>query len=234
MRVSLPFFGGSTFLIASLFAVPSAGTADDATIAQKDLKKSSNNLKQIALAFHIYHDKYTHFPTDITDKDGKALLSWRVAILPFIEQDALYKQFKLNEPWDSDTNKKLIEKMPPTYAPVRVQGKAGETFYQVFTGEDALFGEKKKPNFLGITDGTSNTGMVFEAGDPVVWSKPADLAFDKKKPLPKLGGLFNGDFHVAFCDGSVQMMKKNPDDKELKNLIMPTDGNIVDMKKLLK
>ena len=60
-----------------------------------------NNLKQIALAMHNYEATYGHFPHDITDKDGKPILSWRVAILPFIEQDNLYKQFKLDEPWDS-------------------------------------------------------------------------------------------------------------------------------------
>src|SRR5438132_8532158 len=67
--------------------------------------QSQNNLKQIALAVHNYHDVYGHFPQDITDKNGKPILSWRVAILPFIEQDNVYKMFKLDEPWDSENNK---------------------------------------------------------------------------------------------------------------------------------
>src|SRR5438045_1511259 len=73
---------------------------------------SSNNLKQIALAFHSFHDTYGGMPAAaICDKAGKPLLSWRVAILPWIEEGALYKQFKLDEPWDSKHNKALLKKM---------------------------------------------------------------------------------------------------------------------------
>jgi hypothetical protein len=225
-------------LAAALFgavlaqAVPAQ---DLPAITRKDLTTSQNNLKQIGLAFHNFHDATGGFPNDITGKDGKPLLSWRVAILPFIEQDDLYRQFKLDEPWDSDANKKLVEKMPKTYAPVRVQAKAGETYYQVFTGEKALFGGKvKNPRITGITDGTSNTGMVFEAGEPTAWTKPGDLPFDPKKELPKLGGLFDGDFHVVLCDGSVRRIKKGADEKELRKLIMPADGEVIDFSKIEK
>jgi hypothetical protein len=224
----------SSLFIGCLFAVRATSADDVPAITKKDLTTSVNNLKQMALAFHNYHDANGHFPIDIVDKDGKPLLSWRVAILPYLEEIQLYNEFKLDEPWDSANNKKLVEKLPKIYAPVRVKAKAGETFYQVFTGKDAAFGPKKKPTILNITDGTSNTGMVFEAGEPVTWSKPVDMSFDAKKPVPKLGGLFDGECHVAMFDGSVRMLKKNPDEKELKNLIMPYDGNIVDFKKLDK
>jgi len=225
----------SALLLGGLFSVPATSADDPPAITRRDLLVSTNNLKQIALSFHNFNDSSGNLPTDIVDKDGKPLLSWRVAILPFVEQQQLYNQFKMDEAWDSPNNKKLIEKMPKLYAPVRVKAKAGETFYQVFAGDDALFGGKKKPKIPNsIPDGTSNTGLVFEAGEPVIWSKPADLAFDAKKPLPKLGGLFDGECHVAMCDGSVKMLKKNPDEKELKNLIMPADGNPIDFKKLEK
>lgn len=225
-------------LIVALLEIPASllpAKADDLPITAKDVVTSINNLKQIGLAFYNYHDTYIGLPGNITDKDGKPLLSWRVAILPFVEEVELYKQFKLDEPWDSASNKKLIEKMPKLYTPVRVKAKAGETFYQTFTGEKALFGGKvKNPKITSITDGTSNTGMVFEAGEAVIWSKPADMPFDEKKALPKLGGLFNGESNVLMCDGSVKRLKKNPDEKELKNLIMPADGNVIDFSKLEK
>ncbi len=120
------------WLIAALVAIPPnlmAAGADDPPVTKKDLATSTSNLKQIAIAFHAFHDTTAGLPADITDKAGKPLLSWRVAILPYIEQSELYNQFKLDEPWDSANNKKLIEKMPKLYAPVRVKAKAGETFY---------------------------------------------------------------------------------------------------------
>src|SRR5207302_1956982 len=84
--------------------------------------RSANNLKQMALATINYADAFGRAPAAaICDKNGKPLLSWRVAILPFIEQDNLYKQFHLDEPWDSDHNKKLLARMPNVYALPGVQ-----------------------------------------------------------------------------------------------------------------
>jgi prepilin-type processing-associated H-X9-DG protein len=180
--------------------------------------KSQNNLKQIALAFHVFHDANGAFPRDITDKNGKPLLSWRVAVLPYIEQAALYQKFKLDEPWDSANNKPLAEMNIQPYLDPRGKATKGFTVYQSFSGTGALMSGKAL-KFNQITDGTSNTFMVVEAGEAVPWSKPADVAFDAKKPLPKLGGIFDGDFNVAFCDGSVRFVKKGVKDEILKNYI---------------
>src|SRR5262249_5772501 len=127
--------------------LPVAGGDDKLPPPTKaQLETSTNNLKMIALAIINYSDTYKQkMPTDITSKDGKPLLSWRVAILPFIEEAKLSQQFKMDEPWDSENNKKLIGRMPRVYAPVRVKAKEGETFYQVFTGPKALFFDPKKP-----------------------------------------------------------------------------------------
>ncbi|AMV28274.1 hypothetical protein VT84_27975 [Gemmata sp. SH-PL17] len=220
-------------LIAGVFAVRPMAAGEP---TKKELETSQNNLKQIMLAVINSSDANNgRMPMNITDKDGRPLLSWRVAILPYIEQDNLYKAFKLDEPWDSDHNKKLIEKMPKLYAPVRVKAKAGETFYQTFFGEGALYGSKNAPTFpASITDGTVNTVFVVEAGDPVIWSRPVDLPFAEKRPLPKLGGLFDGDFHVGMCDGSVMRFKKDYDLDEMIKAIMPADGNVIDFGKLTK
>jgi len=197
-------------------------------LTQAQMNKSKNNLKQLALAMIIHADANGVLPTDIQSKDGKPLLSWRVAILPYIEELALYNQFKQDESWDSEHNKKLIEKMPKILAPVRVTAKPGETFYQVFSGDGAIFGAKAKPKYpASIPDGTANTGLVFEAGEAVIWTKPADLTFDAKKPLPKLGGLFDGVFHVGMADASIRRCRKDADVDELRKLIMPADGNVI-------
>ncbi|MDY3563187.1 DUF1559 domain-containing protein [Gemmata sp. JC673] len=218
--------------LVSALVVPAG--AQDEPPSLKELTLSSNNLKQIALAFHNLHDTNGKITGNVVDKDGKPLLSWRVTLLPYLEEGELYKQFKLDEPWDSDANKKLIEKMPKVYAPVRVKAKAGETFYQTFTGKGALFGDKADIKLTEITDGTSNTVLAVEAGDPVIWTKPADLPFDEQKPLPKLGGLFDGVFNVALCDGSVRRVRRKLDQNEFKKAITVAGGEIIDEKKLWK
>jgi RNA polymerase sigma factor (sigma-70 family) len=196
--------------------------------------QSTNNLKQIALAMHNYADAYGHFPpAAIRATDGTPLLSWRVAILPFIEGDALYKQFHLDEPWDSEHNKKLLEKMPLTYAPTNVATKEPyTTFYQVFTGQDTVFEDPQGNKFQDVTDGLSNTLLAVEAGKAVPWTKPEDLRYDPKKPLPKLGGQFPEGFVAAFCDGSCRFISKEVDEKLLRALITRNGGEAVDLGKI--
>ena len=107
------------------------------------------------------------------------LLSWRVLILPYIEQDNLFKEFHLDEPWDSEHNKKLLAKMPKTYETVDSDAKKGFlTRYLGFSGKDAMFDGAKGIQFADITDGLSNTIMVVEAAKGVPWSKPEDISFD--------------------------------------------------------
>src|SRR5205814_7143349 len=125
----------------------------------------------------------------IYGKDGKPLLSWRVAILPYIEQDQLYKQFKLDEPWDSDHNKKLLDKMPKTFEIPEAKAKPGHTFYQVFTGPETVFplDATKKLRFpASFTDGTSNTLAIVEAANPVPWTKPEDIPLTEQLNAAKL------------------------------------------------
>ena len=225
-------FGGLALVAAS----PIPKDDEPPPVTEKHLKDSQKNLREIGVACHNYYSTYGHLPIDIADKDGKPLLSWRVLILPHVGEEQLFKSFKFDEPWDGEHNKKLIEKMPKIYAPIRVKAAAGMTYYQTFTGKDALFGPGKLLLKLApsIPDGTSNTGMVFEAGEPVVWTKPQDMPFDAKNPLPKLGGLFDGECNVVFCDGAVRTLKKGADEKELKKVIMPADGEPYDVSKLLK
>jgi hypothetical protein len=203
--------------------------------AQAAKRVSNNNLKQLALAFHNYHDTYGVLPPPtVYSKDGKKpLYSWRVAILPFIEENNLYKQFKLDEPWDSENNKPLLDKLPKLYAPVT--GKSKEkttTHYQLLVGGGAMFDEKQKTRMASVTDGLSNTIMIVEAEEPVPWSKPADVTYDPKKELPKFGGLFEGGFHAAFGDGVVRFIKKDNDEKLLRAIITRSGGEVVDVNKL--
>ena len=190
-----------------------------------------NNLKQIALACHNYESAYGHFPHDITDKNGKPILSWRVAILPFIEQDNVYKQFKLDEPWDSENNKPLSDLaikvyMAPLADPVTPPGM---THYKAFAGPGTSFEPGKKIKITDFTDGTSNTIMFVEAGDPIPWAKPGDIPFDPKKPLPKLALPGVADIvNCALGDGSVRTLNmKILSEKTLKAAITRNGGEIL-------
>lgn len=199
----------------------------------RDRSQSINNLKQIALACHAYHDTYAFFPKDFADRQGKPLLSWRVAILPFLNEGKLYTEFKLNEPWDSEHNKKLLARMPTVLAPIgsAVKEPFG-TFYQGFAGPGTIFGNPLGTRMGQVVDGMSNTLLVVEAGEAVPWTKPADLAYDPKKPLPKLGGMFQEGFAAAFCDGSVHFIRRNFDEQTLRWSITMNDGMITDISKL--
>lgn len=200
--------------------------------AQKEAVRmtSANNLKLIGLALHTYHDAHKQFPAPaIYGKGGKPLLSWRVAVLPYIEQEALYRKFKLDEPWNSPHNSKLIPLMPKVYRPVR--GKLAEpdgtTFYQALVGKGAAFEGKSGLAFAGFTDGLSNTILVVEAGKDVVWTKPDDVPFDAGKKLPKLGGMFDEGFHALFGDGSVRFLKKTITPATLRAIITRAGGEVV-------
>src|SRR5262249_27781733 len=194
------------------------------------LQQSVNNLKQLALAMHNYHDAYRALPGHaIYSKDGKTpLLSWRVAILPFVEQDHLYKQFKLDEPWDSEHNKKLIPLIQKVYLDTNAPAakEPGTTHYQIFVGGGSAWERaSKQPLFpKSFPDGTSNTILIAEAGEPVVWTKPDDLAYDPMKPLPKLGADATTGFIVAMADGSVRIIRPAVSEKTIRAAITAAGG----------
>jgi hypothetical protein len=192
---------------------------------------SQNNIKQILLACHCYHDAYGVLPHDITDKNGKPILSWRVAILPFLEQQALYNQFKLDEPWDSEHNKKWSEMAVKVYMSPQANPPTppGMTQYKGFAGPGTVFELGKKLKLADITDGTSNTILIVEAGEPIPWAKPGDIPFDPKKPLPKLALPGVPDIvNFGMCDGSVRTANMNTlTEKTLRNLITRDDGNVI-------
>ncbi|OWK46735.1 DUF1559 domain-containing protein [Fimbriiglobus ruber] len=225
------------FVMAFALGAAAAPVPKDQSLpppTEKERVASENNLKQIGLALHGYHDVYGQFPNNITSKAGKPLLSWRVQLLPFLEEGELYSKFKLDEPWDSEHNKPLVKKLPKIYAPIRVKAKPGETFYQGFTGNGAFFEPTAKINIAGITDGTSNTVMIVEAGTPVIWSKPDDIPFDPTKPLPKLGGMFDGEFSLLVADGSTLRVKKDFDADEFGKCVTRAGGEVSSFDKIVQ
>jgi hypothetical protein len=210
--------------LAWLFAPPTPDAkreTDSFTWAQLHLLK-------IALAIHDYADAHSlHLPpAAIKDDSGRPLLSWRVAILPYLGDDekALYNQFRLDEPWDSSYNRALLQYVPAAYrSESPLPGEAFLTHYQVFVGPGTPF-ERPGLTWKDFPDGLYQTFLVMEAANPVPWSKPADMVYDPELPVPELcvwyrrtGPLPFGlgsrpitRYHASMCDGSIRTLKRPP------------------------
>jgi hypothetical protein len=232
-RNTLPggLVGAGLPIVAGMY-LPSMGDA----FAAASRTQSSNNLKQIALALHLYHDVNGHFPPAFTvDKEGKPLLSWRVAILPYIEERRLFDEFHQDEPWDSEHNKKLLARMPAIFhAPTSKSGDTTTVYLAprvergVISGVVAD-GAVEKVRIANVTDGTSNTIMVLETSDEraVDWTKPDDLAVDPKDSKAGVAGQHKRGFLAAFTDGSVQFLSHEVDAETMTLLFDRGDGQPV-------
>ena len=175
-----------------------------------------NQVKQVSLAMINYESAMGSYPARASfDDEGKPLLSWRVHVLPYLEEVALYKQFHLDEPWDSEHNRKLIAKMPAIYAHPDLE--PGKTHFLVPVGPGTVFEGDKGRLVREITDGTSKTLMVVEADDnaAVVWTKPDDLTYDPNNPVQNLGNLRAGGFIASRCDCSVGFFARTVDPQVL-------------------
>lgn len=193
-----------------------------------DPARLKNNLKQVGLAMHNFYDVYKHFPDhDGATDENKGNLSWRVHLLPYLDQAQLYNEFKLDEPWDSDHNKALIEKMPDVFRSPDVEEK-GKTSLHGIVGQNTLFSGEGFIGFRDITDGTSNTIMVVIAGSDKadVWTKPGGVEFKKGTPAETLGNI-GETFLMTRCDGSADALPSDMDADTFRRLVTRNDGEPV-------
>ena len=193
-----------------------------------------NDIRMLVIAMSTHEADKSYMPAAYsTNKEGEPLLSWRVHILPYLEQEALYNQFKLDEPWDSEHNRELIEKMPAIFG----EDTAGKTRYQVFvSGDDqdarhrSMFRGGTKTNSTYATlDGMSNTIMIVETGPDkaVPWTKPADVAFDYDNPREALGDIDSAGFPAVFCDGHTEMIAATIDAAVLAAMVTPKGREVI-------
>ncbi len=208
--------------------------------ARETREKAScmNRVKQINLAFLNYESAYRHFPPASGGMKGQPM-SWRVAILPFIEQDFLYKQYRQDEPWNSPNNLAIAKQMPREFlCPSDSEAGAGETSYVMITGENTIGGT---PDSSGvsprqITDGTSNTILIVEVhGLKIPWTEPRDITLDELLQRVRSGariGHVTG-FNVGMADGSVHFLSTTFDAETLRRLAIINDGQPVNIIELL-
>ena len=218
---------------------------------RRGLRASANNLKQLALAVHTHHDftkqmpYYGHCPSR---HSGVAVELARVVAQRFGEKD-LYQEIRVDEPWDSEHNRKYWTKMPQVF---RLPGKPndGKTYYQLFYGERALYSRDGNPqprqfdrnafylpgarfNLHNMPDGTSNTIFAVEARTAVNWMKPEDIPFrsnPRGTPLTLVGDHWgDGTFHASFCDGSVRRIRRTIPPHVLQDFITPDEGMFHDL-----
>ncbi|MEZ6123807.1 MAG: DUF1559 domain-containing protein [Planctomycetaceae bacterium] len=193
--------------------------------------QGKNNLKMLALAMRNFHDAYKRFPNAASKSaDGQKLLSWRVHLLPFLGQEELYKRFALDEPWDSATNRPLVDQMPAFYQSPSVSTEPGKTAYLVPVAAGTLFEDSTGRAFRDITDGSSNTILIVEAAASrsVFWTQPDDLAVNLDRPGDGLGEGPSNSFLAVFADGSVHAVSTLADSGTLRALMTRGGGEVID------
>ena len=183
------------------------------------------------MALLRYEDEHGSLPPAIVHgKDGQPLYSWRVLLLPYVEEDELYAQFHLDEPWDSEHNLPLLSRMPHTYkAPWtrEVDVPPHHTVVHVFVGPGTPFESNQKIRLKDFKDGRSNTLLFVEAGKPVPWTKPEELTFDPKHPI-QLQGLFRNGFRAGMADGGRRYVARDTASAFLRKAITHSGGEIAD------
>jgi hypothetical protein len=202
------------------------------------LNSASSNMKQIVLALQNYHDIFGRLPPpSFTDQAGKPLYSWRVGLLPFIEHDVLYRQFKLDEPWDSPHNKPLLEHMPKTYSCWSSEGNflPGMTPYQVFVGRNTAFepGQGAGLSWSAFAKDRTDVLLVVAASEAVPWTKPADILYNPDEPLPAFVHYTKPTLHFLHCtfrykpgflagfaNGDVRFVFDETDEKTIRDYIL--------------
>jgi hypothetical protein len=244
-------------MIVLVIALPAGRVVYERARKQVLQERSQDNLRQLAQAMLRYNDEHGRLPPAVVfDKEGQPLHSWRVLILPYLGKKALYYQFRLDEPWDSAHNRRLLAAIPDVYVPPRGQATTEQhsTFYQLFDGPNGAFHSgveqrRLRPSPEGLhvlvlptgaavfesdmitylprefPNGTANTFLVVEGKAAVPWTMPKDLWYQSAKPVPELGGLFDGDFNAALADGSVRCIRRDKvTEKTLRHAIDPFDG----------
>ncbi|HUE71993.1 MAG TPA: DUF1559 domain-containing protein [Pirellulaceae bacterium] len=229
----LLIIGGAVSAFAGLSLVLwlLAGPIFQAVQTQKNRRTCSANLRQIGKALIRYEQEHgTLPPAVVTDSAGTPLYSWRVLILPYLgpKEQALYPQFRLNEPWNSPTNSRLLAQMPAVFhSPGDTSAKADETSYLVIAGPSTPFTPRQSLGIGQIRDGAHATILVVEvAGTGISWTEPRDLSDAQLSYQIGLdvGGNHEGGMNALFADGNVRFLPDSLSSEEVNELVTASGG----------
>ena len=234
--------GGSIATIGVLTALILPAVQQAREAARRS--QSKNNLKQLGLALHNYHETFRHLPTGtVENKDLKIedRLSWVVPLLPFLDQSPLFRNIEQDEAWDSDVNSGSTERAIPTLMSPQVNAavRGGRLDYVGIAGLGAkaaelplankkvgTFGYNRKIRFRDVTDGTSTTIGITEIkkgfGNWARGGKSSIRAVTTKPYIngpDGIGSDFRGGMHALLLDGSVRFISENIDPTVFEALI---------------
>lgn len=170
---------------------------------------ATNNLRMLTLAaFNYAVEKNEPMPPAVRSADGKPLLSWRVALLPYLDQQELYDQFHLDEPWDSEHNQRLQNRMPSFYQHPAVAAAPGFTVFQLPRGKGTLYENDRastEAEIDALPIGRGQTVLFVEAAADrtVPWTKPADVELTPDTLFQRLYVQADGEIQAAMNDGSI-------------------------------
>jgi prepilin-type processing-associated H-X9-DG protein len=191
-----------------------------------------NNLKQLGIATHAQHDASGQW-TGPFAHDDKGIVyrghSFRVGLLPYADQVAVYRQLDLTQPWDGPRNSPITNQpVMPFFTPF--DPPSSNTPYRVFVGGGALFSADGSPvHIRDIKDGSSNTILMVHAAEQVPWAKPQELPYSPTAPLPPLGHkALPGGANVLMADGSVRFLRTGTADPVVRALITKAGNEPVD------
>jgi len=195
----------------------------------------SNNLKQVGLAFHNYASSYQSFPPPaITDAGGRPLFSWRVSVLPYLENQAIFDSIQFDQPWDSPENATLQQVSIAAYSSARGASESIPGAAHVFVisapqdpqaKTHPLFVEGEAISFREIIDGTANTILAIQlAKYSVPWASPSELTPDQAYQLLQQE---DQGANVAMADGSVRFLPKDIDRQTFDALVTRDGGEVV-------
>ena len=202
-----------------------------------DRQRSTNDVKVLGIASHNFNDAQGQLPLPFVPRTGEQpgavpsdltdRLSWRVSLLPYLEQDSLYRQFKKDEPWNSPANQPLAGTAVKAYADADAPTDPA-TRYRCFYDNGAAFDTRRPARIpQSFPDGTANTILYVEGAEKVTWSRFGEYRFDPAGPLPPLGHPKRDVFAAAMADGSVRWVKKTVSPQTLKAAVTANGGEVL-------